>query len=86
MTSTPGNWEHALLALRADPLLQAPACNGLCDGPLIEAAKLHWQGTKRSSISSLIPREGIALDVGAGRGIANFAFAKSGFHAIALEP
>jgi SAM-dependent methyltransferase len=35
---------------------------------------------------TLLPQGGVALDVGAGRGIASFALAKSGFDVTALEP
>jgi SAM-dependent methyltransferase len=86
MTSFPVSWEQAVLSLRADPLQQDLVRDGYYDDPLVSAAERYWLSSEWSSVRSLLPHGGVALDVGAGRGIASFALAKSGFDVTALEP
>jgi SAM-dependent methyltransferase len=57
------------------------------DDPLIGAAERYLASTEWQAVSKLLQnRTGKALDVGAGRGIASYALARSGFAVTALEP
>jgi ubiquinone/menaquinone biosynthesis C-methylase UbiE len=58
------------------------------DDPLIEAAERFWQSEEWAETRRLIgPGAGrLALDVGAGRGIASYALARDGWIVTALEP
>ncbi|WP_349630397.1 class I SAM-dependent methyltransferase [Bradyrhizobium canariense] len=57
------------------------------DDPLIAAAERYFQSSEWQAVTALLAgRSGLALDVGAGRGIASYALARSGFDVTALEP
>ncbi|SPF35423.1 Methyltransferase type 11 [Syntrophobacter sp. SbD1] len=83
----PMTWEQAVDWLREQPD-QTPlvrAC--FFDDPLLEAARRYHAGSEWSAVRELLPRlPGIALDVGAGRGIASYALASDGWTTTALEP
>ncbi len=85
--ATQMSWEDSVQWLREQPLQHDLVRACFFDDPLVEAAhRFHasteWQATRR-----LIPKPpGVALDVGAGRGIASFALATDGFTTTALEP
>ncbi len=79
-------WEQAVADLRADEGRQTLVIDGYYDDPLIEAAKRYHASAEWEAILGLLPAEGHALDVGAGRGIATYALAHSGFQVTALEP
>ena len=87
MTDPTGSWEQAVLALRADPTRQSLVRDGYYDDPLVDAANRYWRSDEWRSIAQILPRSpGRALDVGAGRGIASYALARTGFDVTALEP
>ncbi|MFB9265899.1 class I SAM-dependent methyltransferase [Bradyrhizobium erythrophlei] len=57
------------------------------DDPITGAAERYFQSTEWQAIAALLKgRTGAALDVGAGRGIASYALARTGFTVTALEP
>lgn len=80
-------WEAAVQWLRQQPDQQELIHACFYDDPLIEAAERfnrgsEWQAIKRE----LPPKKGTVLDIGAGRGISSYAFAKEGWQVTALEP
>jgi len=81
-------WEQAVTDLLQRPDKQDLVLAAYYDNPALEAAKRYWRSAEWSAIRAYLPPAGgkRALDVGAGRGIASFAFAKDGFSVTALEP
>lgn len=80
-------WEDAVVWLRNQPDQRQLVLDAFYDDPLIEAVERYFQSTEWQAITSLLAgRSGAALDVGAGRGIASYALARSGFEVTALEP
>jgi SAM-dependent methyltransferase len=83
----PTAWERAVLQIRADPRHQRLVLDAYYDDPLMNAAERYWSGEEWRAVRSLLPAaKGMALDLGAGRGIASFALARDGFSVTALEP
>jgi len=82
------NWEESVEWLRSQPDKRDSVLASYYDDPLIEAARRYYASDEWSAIALHLPKDrGMrALDVGAGRGIASFALAKSGFEVTALEP
>ena len=81
------SWEEAVSWLKQQPDQQDLVISSYYDDPLSEAAERYYQGEEWKEVMSLLPSNGgDALDVGAGRGIASYALAKSGFNVTALEP
>lgn len=73
--------------LRAQPHLQDLVRACYYDDPLLDAAARYRASTEWSAVRALLPaRPGLALDLGAGRGIASFALAAEGWTTVALEP
>jgi SAM-dependent methyltransferase len=57
------------------------------DDPLIEAAERFSQSDEWLATLALFPQKsGVALDLGAGRGVSSYALAKAGWRVDALEP
>jgi SAM-dependent methyltransferase len=80
-------WEDAVVWLRNQPDQRQLVLDAFYDDPLIAAAKRYFLSAEWQSVSALLKsRSGRALDVGAGRGIASYALARSGFAVTALEP
>jgi len=80
-------WEDAVIWLRNQPDQRQLVLDAFYDDPLIAAAKRYFLSAEWQSVSALLKsRSGSALDVGAGRGIASYALARSGFAVTALEP
>lgn len=82
------SWEEAVAWLKSQPdkLDLVRAC--YYDDPVSDAAARYhasseWQGISR--LLSAVPK-GLALDVGAGRGISSYALARDGWQVTALEP
>ena len=83
-----GTWEEAVQWLRSQPGQQELVRFCYYDDPLEAAAarfhaSLEWQATK--ALVADAP-SGEVLDLGAGRGIASYAFAREGRTVVALEP
>jgi SAM-dependent methyltransferase len=80
-------WEDAVIWLRNQPDQRQLVLDAFYDDPLIGAAERYLASTEWQAVSKLLQnRTGKALDVGAGRGIASYALARSGFAVTALEP
>jgi 2-polyprenyl-3-methyl-5-hydroxy-6-metoxy-1,4-benzoquinol methylase len=80
-------WEESVLWLRNQSDQQELVRAAFYDDPLIDAAERYFKSTEWAALRSFFPRvKGKVLDIGAGRGIASFAFAKEGWDVTALEP
>jgi SAM-dependent methyltransferase len=80
-------WEDAVIWLRNQPDKRQLVLDAFYDDPLIEAAERYLAGAEWQAVLKFLEnRSGRALDVGAGRGIASYALARSGFAVTALEP
>jgi len=80
-------WEQAVQWLREQPEQQELVLASYYDDPLPASADRYWRSEEWQAIRPLLPpTPGLALDVGAGRGIASYALAKEGFAVTALEP
>ena len=82
------SWEEAVLWIRSQPE-QADLVNACYyDDPLELAAERYYLGEEWKCVQSLLATRipGRVLDIGAGRGISSYAFAKSGCEVTALEP
>ena len=81
------SWEQTVQWLREQPEQQELVLAAYYDDPLSAAADRYWRSEEWQAIQLLLPpTPGLALDVGAGRGIASYALAKEGFAVTALEP
>lgn len=80
-------WEEAVVWLRNQPDQRQLVLDAFYDDPLAGAAERYFQSSEWQAVASLLAgRSGAALDVGAGRGIASYALARTGFAVTALEP
>jgi SAM-dependent methyltransferase len=80
-------WEDAVVWLRNQPDKRQLVLDAFYDDPLIDAAERYFASAEWQAVSKFLAhRTGKALDVGAGRGIASYALAQSGFTVTALEP
>lgn len=80
-------WEEAVQWLREQPDQQELVKACYFDDPVAEAADRFWRGAEWRAISALLPASrGVALDMGAGRGISSYALARDGWQVTALEP
>jgi SAM-dependent methyltransferase len=80
-------WEDAVSDLIAQPHQQQLVKDCYFDSSVDEAAHRYFQSPEWVAVQALLPEErGHALDLGAGRGIASFALAKSGWKVTAVEP
>ena len=80
-------WEDAVVWLRNQPEQRQLVHDAFYDDPLVGAAERYFQSSEWQAVATLLTgRSGAALDVGAGRGIASYALARTGFAVTALEP
>jgi ubiquinone/menaquinone biosynthesis C-methylase UbiE len=81
-------WEEAVQWLRDQPDRQQLVRACYYDDPIQTAAERFSNSEEWQAVTQLLTDRtpGKALDIGAGRGISSYAFAKSGYHVTALEP
>ena len=81
-------WEEAVQWLRDQPEKSELVKHCYYDDPLENAAERFFQSEEWHEIIEILDakRSGTVLDIGAGRGISSYAFAKSGYSVVALEP
>lgn len=81
------SWEEAVVWLKSQPEHADLVSDCYFDDPLIAAAERYYASGEWRAVRELIGRpNGAALDVGAGRGISSYAFARDGWQVTALEP
>src|SRR5205814_804730 len=81
------SWEGAVSWLRRQPERAQLVVDCYYDDPLLGAAERYWGSEEWRAVRTILAgRSGLALDVGAGRGIASYALARDGFSVTALEP
>lgn len=81
------NWEEAVQWLKNQKDKQDLVRACFYDDPLIDAAKRYYESTEWKDLRKYLPeKKGKVLDIGAGRGISSYAFAKDGWDVTALEP
>lgn len=81
-------WEQAVDWLRQQPEQQTLVRYCYYDDPLESASERFYQSEEWNAIQALLGSslQGEVLDLGAGRGISSYAFAKAGCNVTALEP
>ena len=81
-------WEEAVQWLRDQPDRQQLVRACYYDDPLQTAAERFSNSEEWQAVTQLLKDRipGKALDIGAGRGISSYAFARSGYCVTALEP
>ena len=82
-------WEEAVQWLRDQPEKSDLVKFCYYDDPIEDAAKRFFHSEEWQELISIIKhrqKSGKVLDIGAGRGISSYAFAKSGYQVTALEP
>lgn len=81
------NWEESVEWLKKQPDQQKLVKACFFDDPLIDAVKRYYESTEWEEVKKYLPmKRGRVLDIGAGRGISSYAFAKDGWDVTALEP
>jgi SAM-dependent methyltransferase len=79
-------WEEAVEQLRRDPAQAELVLSCYYDDPLRGAAERFAASEEWAALQSWLPPRGRVLELGAGRGITSWAFAKAGWEVTALEP
>ncbi len=80
-------WEEAVSWLIAQPDKQEIVRDCYYDRPLTATVDRYWHSPEWQAIKTFFPsQKGLALDLGAGNGIASYALAKEGWQVKALEP
>jgi SAM-dependent methyltransferase len=87
MNDNPMTWAETVTWLRTQPSQQELVRACYYDDPLTAAAKRYASSAEWESVRRRLPSTpGIALEVGAGRGIVAYALCKEGWTVRALEP
>jgi ubiquinone/menaquinone biosynthesis C-methylase UbiE len=82
-----GTWEDAVVWMRHQPKYQQTVLDCFYDDPITAAAERYYRSTEWQAICAFLPMPaGIALDIGAGRGISSYALACENWQVTALEP
>jgi SAM-dependent methyltransferase len=80
-------WEQAILWLRNQPEQQMLVEACYYDDPIVDAAVRYEASEEWQAVRKILPRKtGLALDLGAGRGISSYALAMADWQVTALEP
>jgi len=81
-------WEQAVEWLREQPDQADLVRHCYYDDPIQEAAERFSLSQEWNAVARILKKylPGKVLDLGAGRGISSYAFAKHGCHVVALEP
>ena len=83
-------WEQAVIYLQSLPEYKQLIIDAYLDENPIEAVERYAESEEFQEVISLLRKTGHAngrlLDIGAGNGIASFAFATQGYEVFALEP
>lgn len=80
-------WEEAIQELRSNPENKQVVLDNYFDASVENANERFANSEEFSELLKYIPKQAkTILDIGAGRGMATYAFAKNGFLATALEP
>lgn len=81
------NWEETIVWLRDQKSKRDLVKDCFYDDPIVSAADRYWKSSEWDAVKKLLPRKkGNVLDIGAGRGITSYAFAKDGWKVTAVEP
>jgi SAM-dependent methyltransferase len=81
------SWEEAVQWLKSQPDQQDLVRYCFFDDPLLAAAERYHSSSEWIAVKKVLPNSpGAALDLGAGRGIASYAFSRDGWNTTALEP
>lgn len=90
MTSHPPHkisWEEAVQWLRKQPEQAALVQACFYDDPILDAAERYYQSCEWEGLKQYLPSQsGSVCDIGAGRGISSYAFAREGWQVTSLEP
>jgi SAM-dependent methyltransferase len=80
------SWEEAVRWYRAQPGNEAAIRANYFDLPVRTAAERYAASEEFAEVLRILGRSGRTLDLGAGNGIASFAFARAGWNVTAVEP
>jgi ubiquinone/menaquinone biosynthesis C-methylase UbiE len=81
------NWEDAIKDLRSNPENGQAVIDNYFDADINLSAERYRQSEEFNALMKLIPNSTkTLLDIGAGRGIVSYAFAKNNIKVTALEP
>lgn len=80
-------WEETISYIKNQDNMKKLVLEAYYDDPLIGAAERYYHSSEWVELKKIIrDKKGKILDVGAGRGISSYAFAKDEFEVYALEP
>jgi SAM-dependent methyltransferase len=81
------SWEQAVMWLKEQPGQASLVRACYFDDPLVDAACRFTMNEEWQAVKAFLPSiSGLALDLGAGRGISSYALAHEGWEVVALEP
>jgi SAM-dependent methyltransferase len=82
------SWEQSVVWLRNQPDQQELVKACFYDDPPDKSAERFYRSTEWKAVRELLAPQlsGKVLDIGAGRGISSYAFARDGWNVTALEP